>query len=453
MKLSSLYKPAFWSAVGFIFSKGGWLLTISIVSSFLSIDDFARFNIFLLVINVFAGVIGLSMSLTANRYATERDNVATILFLTIFVSIVSFIIFLLTEEFLFNLSLGLIELCLASFIILLATYSNSFSGFLYASGKFKEYAKVYAGQGALMVVFSYIIGRSLNLKGVLLGLLFSYLFISIYSLFFFKRSRMILKIKRDLLIRSFSKVLGPSVLSGIFFQPSLLITAILIDNYANDKGVIAYTVANQFRMVLGFLPAILSSIFLKLLVENVDKDDDKVERINYSFSYYPIMLLSTLILVFNNVITLFVDHLNDNEFRVCLIFFLSGSVVTSFKGAISRKFISNEKGKISIISNFTWFVCFLFFSIILIPNYGSKGAAFSFLLAQVLHLIAWTPFYIKHKFYHMEFFDLKFYFSIPIYVLILVSVYLKYFILVPSLFFVIGYFLYREILILRNDYK
>ena len=40
--------------MGFIFGKGGFLITISLVSIFLSVNDFANFNLYLMVVNTFA---------------------------------------------------------------------------------------------------------------------------------------------------------------------------------------------------------------------------------------------------------------------------------------------------------------------------------------------------------------------------------------------------------------
>ena len=48
-------------------------------------------------------------------------------------------------------------------------------------------------------------------------------------------------------------------------------------------------------------------------------------------------------------------------------------------------------------------------AVIFIPKYAAVGAAFSFLVAQILHLLAWSPFYVKHKFYYLDFLIISFY--------------------------------------------
>ena len=88
------------------------------------------------------------------------------------------------------------------------------------------------------------------------------------------------------MIRAVKKVFFPSVFSGILFQPAILITAFLISKYASSTDVIAYTIANQFRMVLGILPLTLGAVLLRFIVENKRIKNIKIERINYSLSYY-----------------------------------------------------------------------------------------------------------------------------------------------------------------------
>ena len=129
MNLHKILFSTFWSGIGFIFGKGGFLITISLVSIFLSAYDFANFNLYLMVINTFAGVIGLSMSSTANRYATTKKNVYTLLILSIFFSFSGTIIYFFLEVFYFKIFHLKIDLILSCLIIVFAIFSNSLSGF------------------------------------------------------------------------------------------------------------------------------------------------------------------------------------------------------------------------------------------------------------------------------------------------------------------------------------
>ena len=264
------------------------------------------------------------------------------------------------------------------------------------------------------------------------------------------KKRLNFVISNELIIRVVKKVFLPSVFSGLLFQPAILITAFLIAKYASSTEVIAYTIANQFRMVLGILPVTLGAVLLKVIVDNKRKKIVKMERINYSLSYYPIMILSMILLFFHDLINLMIDNLDDEVFFLCLLFFISGTVITSFKGAVARKFVSEEKGIISVLSNFSWFVIFLFMAFLFIPEYGAVGAAFSFLIAQILHVLVWSPFYVKYKYYCLEFFDYKFYFSIPVYFLMLACIYFNFLSLIPVLFLIILFLFYKEIKLLKK---
>ena len=450
MKLSNIFSSSSWSAVGFVFGKGGILLTISLVSVFLNIDDFAIFNLFLLVVNVFAGVIGMSLNITANRYTVDKENISTILILSIFASLLGAIIYLILEFLYFMMFDIKLDLILSFFIILFSIFSNSLSGFFYAEGKFKKYAIVYSIQGFIMVLSCLILGKYFNLKGVMLGLLIAYLFTAAYSIFYFTQKKLNFVISNELLNRAIKKVFLPSVFSGMLFQPAILITAFLISKYASSTDLIAYTIANQFRMVLGVLPLTLGAVLLKLIIENKKINNIKIERINYSLSYYPIMILSVILLLSHNLINLIIVNLDEEVFFLCLIFFISGTVITSFKSAVARKFVSDENGRISILSNFSWFLIFLFMSFFFIPKYGAVGAAFSFLVAQLLHVLVWSPFYIKYKYYCLEFFDYKFYVSIFVYPLVVSCIYFNFLFLIPILFLIILFLFYKEIQLFKK---
>ena len=101
---------------------------------FLSVSDFTKFNLFLMVLNAFAGVIGLSMNITANRYAAKKENIFSIFILLIICSFLGALIYLILEIFYFKIFYFKLELLVSVFIIFSAIFSNSLSGF-YARSK------------------------------------------------------------------------------------------------------------------------------------------------------------------------------------------------------------------------------------------------------------------------------------------------------------------------------
>ena len=449
MNLINIITSTFWTAIGFLFGKGAILITISLVSMFLSVSDFTKFNLFLMVLNAFAGVIGLSMNITANRYAAKKENIFSIFILLIICSLLGALIYLILEIFYFKIFYFKLELLVSVFIIFSAIFSNSLSGFFYAEAKFKKYAYVYTVQGLVIVFLSYFLGKKMNMQGVLIGMFLGYFFTVIYSFFYFLKQKLKLEVSYILLRRSVKKVFFPNIVSGLLFQPAILITAFLIESYSTSSDVIAYTVANQFRMVLGFLPITLGAVLLKLIIDNKSKKNPIMDRINYSLSYYPIMILSAILLFFNDIIIVLINNLDKNIFFLCLIIFVAASIITSFKGAVARKFVSEEKARISIFSNFSFFIIFITISLFIIPKYGAVGAAFSFLISQLVHVISWSKFYIKHNYYYLPFFDLKFFLSIPVYITLLISIYFNFQFLIISLFIILLYLFYNEIKLLK----
>ena len=108
-----------------------------------------------------------------------------------------------------------------------------------------------------MVSSCFFLGKCYSFTGVLLDILIAY-FPTIYTVFYFKSRSLEIVISNDLIVR-----VSKGFFKFIFwvaFQPAILITAFLINQYSTTTEVIAYTVANQFRMVLGVLPITLGAV-------------------------------------------------------------------------------------------------------------------------------------------------------------------------------------------------
>ncbi len=448
--IKSISNSLVWSGIGFIFNKVGLMALLSVLSFVLGIDEYSDFNLFIISANVFSGVFGASMSITANRYGNGKLGFSFSRLMCFVISILSFLLFILYSILLKN-SVNLNNLIYESLIILFTTFLTSLNGLYYANNSFKGYAILNIIYGILYFSLGFIGAYFYGLTGLLIGLVVAGLIFSIFS-FFQLKSKAVLNddpeenSKTVLANRSIKNVLVPNIISGFLFQPAILISAHYLNNAADGDGLIAYSLANQFRMIGGFYIVVSGSVLMKLLVDNLTNNDPKIDRFNYTFSYYPYLGIVFLILSALSILNIFFNLSDPFLFYVNLYILLLASVVTSFKSSIARKLVSSEEGKVSILSNLTWFLSFVIFNYFLIHKWASIGASFAFLLANLFQLIIWSRFYYLKKIFNPSFFDFKFFNSlilIAISVLIFIS---GYYFLNIALAFVCFYFTYTEIL-------
>ena len=125
----------------------------------------------------------------------------------------------------------------------------------------KKYAYVYTVQGLVIVFFVLFFWVKNEYARCFNWNVSRILFYCNLFFFIFLKQKLKLEVSYILLRRSVKKVFFPNIVSGLLFQPAILITAFLIESYSTSSDVIAYTVANQFRMVLGFFYQLLLELF------------------------------------------------------------------------------------------------------------------------------------------------------------------------------------------------
>ncbi|WP_057940433.1 MATE family efflux transporter [Algoriphagus resistens] len=447
--LKSVSSSFLWSGIGFVFNKVGLIGLLSVLSFVLNKDDYSDFNLFIISSNVFSGVFGASMSITANRYGIGTPGFSLIRKMCFAISLISSVVFFLYSVLLKN-SIDLDFLIYEILIIFFTTFLTSINGLYYANNNFKGYAYLNIIYGILYFSLGYIGAYFYELIGLFIGLNIAGLFFCIFSFFYLKPSLInnsdIQDSSTSLLVkRSIKNVLVPNIISGFLFQPAILISAHYLNNAADGDGLIAYSLANQFRMIGGFYIVVSGSVLMKLLVDNLAISDLRIERFNYTFSYYPYLGLVFLILSLLKLSNIFFNLTDSYLLYRNLYILLLASVITAFKSSIARKLVSSEEGKISIFSNLTWFILFIVFNYFLIKEWASVGASAAFLLANLFQLIIWAHYYYSKGILNISFFDFKFYISL---LLIIISVFVffsGFYYLNFILSLVCFYFTYTEI--------
>lgn len=419
-----------WSGLGFAVNKGGLMISILIASHFLPKEDYVHYSLFLIAVNVFSGIVSGSLSFMANRYSHKKSVIvgmwSTIQGMAVLSGLGYF--FYATLNYNSGLWLNLIE----ALYVYGITYLASLNGVYFGQGRFMQYALINIGYGilSLLVAISLIIHGNylLFLTALTIPLMIYLVWSSIYFLKKYPRLLPLRYIKRGIF-----QIFLPNLISGALFQPAILISAEMILMYSSESDLLAYSVANQFRMILMSLSVILGSVLIGQLV--TAKDRSKTNQRNLSISYYPILVIAGGMALTTDYLFLMFAEMNLYEFvtNMQIVFFIV--LISSVNSAISRNFVADEKGGIGILNNLTWLLTFAISSCFLIPMYGAIGANIAFLLASLVQFIIWFPYCIRRKYISFSFFNSAFIISGVLFLLIIGTKFFHWHPLVPVLLF------------------
>lgn len=381
-----------WNFITIIIAKSGlFLLTIICLS--LDKNTFAIFGIILLVYNTFIGVFSQAILLTVNKYTSLKTDLSNFKknIIIVFFLINILILFLL----IYHYELGIMISIFLTFSIYFYLLLSFNIGLLYGKERKKEQSLLYFIQILILLIGSFISVNYNSLEGITFSLFISTIVSYIISEYIIKKQP-ILSLKKIKTIQIYKEVTIPVVLSGITFSVVfLLIIEILKTGNSFVNEMYDFTISNQVRMLIATIPLFFTNVLINMLSKNTKN----VDKINYYSTIIPSMIIVLIIDILWQYTDIFIFSTPTfNILYNTVLFFLIGTLMTSFKSAIGRNIIAKGLGKISIYSNLTWSLLFLAMSYITYTNdYGLEGIAFSFAVSQILHYILWRSYFIKYS--------------------------------------------------------
>lgn len=381
-----------WNFTTIVISKLGlFLLTIICLS--LDKNAFAIFGIILLIYNTFIGVFGQAILLTVNKYTSLEIDLSNFKrnIIIVFFLINILILFLLIYHYKLSITIS-IFLSLSIYFFLLLSFNI---GLLYGKERKKEQSLLYFIQIFILLIGSFISVNYNSLEGITFSLFISALVSYFISEYIIKKYP-VSSLKEIKTIEIYKEVTIPIILSGITFSVVFLLIIEILktgNNFVNE--MYDFTISNQIRMLIATIPLFFTNVLINML----SKDTKNVDKINYYSTIIPSMFIVLIIDILWQYTDIFI--FNTPTFDILyntVLFFLIGTLITSFKSAIGRNIIAKGLGKISIYSNLTWSLLFLIMSYITyINDYGLEGIAFSFAVSQILHYILWRSYFVKHS--------------------------------------------------------
>jgi O-antigen/teichoic acid export membrane protein len=193
----------------------------------------------------------------------------------------------------------------------------------------------------------------------------------------------------------------PAALAGIMVGPVLWVcNAILVNQPGGYSQMGLFDAANQWGIIILFIPGMVGQISLPMLASLNDPSDRtkyrKVLLYNAIFNGCVALALALPIALFSRwIMKSYGKGFEQGQWiLVCLAF---TSVLVAVNSAVGQAIASKGFMWNGLLLNALWAVALLILSLILIRNgYGAIGLAFAYLISYILHSL-WSSIYVFKK--------------------------------------------------------
>lgn len=399
---------AFWSILGTASAKAIVLVAGIVCANILGKTSYGELGIVRSTISLFIvfGTAGLGVTATRfiAKYKKEDTQKVesvigiTVLFSLIMAAIITSLVFLFAEKIATN-TLNNVELKRSiqfGSIILFATILNGvYNGINTGFENFKNIAINTLCSSIIEAVLIIIGAYYWGVNGAVIGY-----GIGIFSLMLFNfiaackalaqinGELSFLKIKKN----DFSilyKFTIPAALSSFLVAPAYWVVRALLVRFKDYGELGILEAAEQWRIIILFIPSALSYIILPILSSYTDNEKDykKAMNINILLNVSVAFILAIIISACSNIImNTYGSDFNNN---IPLILLAFSTVFSSFASVVGSAIVSQGKMWTGLVFNAIWgclFIGFTYLSLRL--GYGAAGVASSLLLSYLFHSIS-----------------------------------------------------------------
>lgn len=405
--VNRIARGAFWSMFGTSIAKFILLFSSIICANILGREGFGELGLIRSTINMFVvfGTVGLGV--TASKYisqykATEKEKVSKIYYLTFLFSVISgliiSIVILFGAPFIANNTLDAPELIpqirLGAFLLFVTVINASLHGILSGFEDFKSIA-INTFISSLIESFAIILGAYYwGVNGAVLGYglgILSLLLCNKYKISTnFKRyniQKRFTSINKDDISILFTFSL-PAALSSFLVAPTYWIVRTMLIRFSGFAELGIYEAADQWKMVILFIPSALSQIILPILSSELTERSKKnywyALKINLFINMIVSFIIATIISCCSSYIMQSYGEGFNNYFPLIVLAY--STVFSSFASVVGVSIVSRGKMWLSLFFNLIWSVLFISLTyIFLYHNYGALGISLALLLSYLIH--------------------------------------------------------------------
>lgn len=412
---------AFWNIVGTSLAKALVLLGGIICARLLGKDTYGEFGMVRSTINMFLVFGGTGLGLTAVKYisefkASQTSRIGSIyyvtnLFAVIVGAIISTLVFLFAKQLAvasFNTPDLENPIKLGAVILFITCINLSQNGTLAGLERFRAIAtNTFIGSVAeltLMIIGAYYYG----LMGAIAGYGCGYLVILICNNVSIRKQFKKLGVKvarKDVGRRDYSLLVSfslPAILQSIVASPVLWFVRSMLVRTNGFGDAAVYEAADQWRIIILFIPAAVSQIVLPILSSLVNVDSSKFKKVlllNIALNASIALIIALGICIFSSYIM--ASYGNGFSDPLPLIILAISTVFTAIGNVIGLSISSRAKMWAGLALNSIWGVLVITFSYIFLNmGMGVTGLSLAVLCAFILHTInqsVYLRYILKHS--------------------------------------------------------
>ena len=403
-------RGAFWTLMGNITWRFLSAISTIAVARILGPKIFGEFGMIYSTINMFSVYAGFRLGTTATKYVSEHrkkdpDKAGRILKLTLIASFIlcasaGLIHFILSPYLAGNIlnNPGLATgLSLGAFLLFFLVYGEVKQFALAGFENFKAIAKVNIFRGALTPLLVIPMAYFWGAEGAIAGLaIVAALMFSRVSIFLRRESvnarfpeRIPLSdVKKEVSI--LWKFALPGFLIGVITISMMWVGRVILTRLDNGYVEIGlFTAADQWRLIILFIPMVLAPVILPILSETYgNKSNDEFKKA-ISFQVHSILLITLPLTTLVIGLADFLALIYGSKFRGVedIIPILMVSVFFhALNMSLSLIFTSSEKRWINLTMHIGWGFAFLLGCLVFIPIKGAIGLGITMLIADVILL-------------------------------------------------------------------
>lgn len=405
---------ALWTFTGTAFAKLIVLIAGILCARILGKELYGEFGMVRSTINMFVALGTAGLGMTATKYISEyrkeqKDRTVSIYLLTnsfaVITGVIITLVILILADFLAETTLRAPHLAdslkVGALLLFVTVLNGAQNGTLSGFENFKSIAINTFIASIFETVFMLVGAYYYGVYGAILG--YGIGFISLYVTNHiaikssFKKqgievSRKLFN-KEDLsLLYKFSL---PAMLSSLIIAPTYWIVRTMLVNSSGFGELAIYEAAEQWRIIILFIPTAVGQIVLPILSSLVNgsaKTYWKVLYLNIIINFVVTLILVAGVALFSSrIMQAYGDDFNDTY---TLIVLCSSAIIAAISNVVGSAIASKGKMWVGFTFNLMWSIFMIGFTIIFI-RYGAMAIALAFLCSYALHTII-SIIYLKY---------------------------------------------------------
>ncbi len=414
-----LARGAFWSLIGGVGSRVLTLISSIVVARLLGKEGYGEVGMVQSTIGLFGVFAGFGLGSTATKYIAEYrvkdpEKAGRILNLTLVISLISggimAIACLVMSPWLAEKTLNRPDLAsvlaASSLLLFVSTLGGVQSAALSGFESFRAIARITILQGAASPIVAipcvWFYGVQGAIASFTINAAIGLILCTIALRSECKNFRVTKKFDRSFWSERFAlwKFALPSMFSALMVVPTIWITNTILVNQHGGYGELGlFNVANQWRMLIIFLPGLLTSAMLPVLSETYGREDktDFIHTVtlNLKVTWIVALPLTVLAITLNKPLAmLFGKQFIGAEKMIS--FLMIACFLSIVNGAVGSALAGSGRMWTGTTMNVGWSIVMIVSSVLLIPGHGGLGLAAAYFIAYLLHTI-WVMVYVETK--------------------------------------------------------